>query len=222
MKVLTLAATLAAAAAIAPTIVRADAPKPCSSCATATSSQDKMKKMDKMTKMNRFGGPIHMDATALEVTASLVEAGGGGENFSIAKALTSMGGEALVTAEVDKLTKQYGKDKVGKWIEVFDFAVKDALKIATDAGVKLPKGNLSGAKLASTLVIAGLDKKNTFYTCSMLDVAVSHDIHVAVMNDIDKKFGAEADADYHKITNQAMYDFAHALKANQVKLARFH
>ena len=217
MKVLTIAVTLAAAAAIAPTMVRASDPKPCSSCTVAP--QHKMKKMD---KMNRFGGPIHMGAPALEVTASLVEAGGGADNFSIATALTSMGGEALVKAEVGKLTKQYGEEKVGKWIEVFDFAVKDSLKIATDAGVKLPKGNLSGAKLASTLVMAGLDKKNTFYTCSMLDVAVSHDIHVAVMGDIDKKFGAEWDANYHKITNQAMYDFAHALKANQVKLASFH
>jgi hypothetical protein len=42
------------------------------------------------------------------------------------------------------------------------------------------------------------------------------------MDDIDKKFGGAADADYHKISNQLFYDLAHALGAKTVKLNRFH
>jgi len=172
--------------------------------------------------MSRYGGPVYSGAPALTVTASLVAAGGGPAHFSAAKALTSMVGPKLVKAEVGKLTKQYGAKKVGSWLNVFDYAVDDALAHATKAGVKLPKPNLKGQALAVALVKAGLDKDGTFYVEYMLDKAVSHPIHDAVMDDIDKKYGGKADSDYHAITNQAMYDLAHALGANTVKLSSFH
>lgn len=189
-------------------------------CASAAIAQDKMggHKMGQ----SRYGGPAYMGKPALAVTASLVQAGGGPKNFSIARALTAMVGPKLVKAEVAKLTKQYGKDRVASWITIFDFAVKDGLRIATAKGVKLPKGNLSGKRLAATLVKAGLDKDGTFYTEYMLDKAVSHQIHMEVMDNIDAKYGQAPDAEYHRITNQAMYDLAQALGAKNVKLARFH
>ena len=40
----------------------------------------------------------------------------------------------------------------------------------------------------------------------MLDKLVSHPIHVQVMDDIDKKFGAKADGNYHAVLTQAMLD----------------
>jgi hypothetical protein len=176
----------------------------------------------KMVKMARYGGPSYGGAPALVVTASLIEAGGGVEKFSIAKALTAMVGEKLVTAEVEKLTRQYGAEKVKIWLEVFDFAVRDAARIATEAGVKLPKPEIKGMKLAETLVKAGLDKDGTFYTEFLLDKAVTNAIHHQVMDNIDKKYGTEADGIYHQITNQAMYDLAQALGVKKVKLASFH
>jgi hypothetical protein len=200
-----------------PTFAKACPEGTCAACKKAAAQ-----KQAKPEEMNRFGGTVYNGAPALAVTASLVEAGGGAENFSIARALTAMGGEELVKAEVEKLTKQYGAEKVQSWIMVFDFAVKDALRMATEAGVKLPKGKLSGKRLASTLVTAGLDKSHTFNTCSMLDKAISHKLHVATMTSIDKKFGAEANANYHAITNQAMYDFAQALGMKRVKLSDLH
>ena len=181
-------------------------------------AQAKQMKMD----MSRYGGPVYKGAPALAVTASLVQAGGGPEDFSIATALTSMVGPSLVKAEVGKLTKQYGKARVGSWITVFNFAVTDALKKATAAGVTLPEATLHGKALAATLVKAGLDKKGTFYTEYLLDKAVTHNIHEGVMEDIDTKYGAKADTDYHRITNQAMVDLAHALGAKSVKVARLH
>lgn len=179
---------------------------------------DDMKGMD----MSRYGGPVYTGTPALTVTASLVAAGGGPSNFSTAKALTSMVGSKNVSKEVKKLTKQYGKAKVGTWLTVFDYAVGDALKIATSAGVKLPAANLAGKKLAVTLVTAGLDKDGTFYTEYLLDKAVTHKIHMQVMNDIDAKFGADADQTYHAVTNQAMVDLAHALGAKSVKVSQLH
>ena len=171
---------------------------------------------------SRYGGPTYEGSPALAVTASFVKAGGGAAHFSSARALTSMLGAKLTQAEVAKLSKQYGKEAVATWIKVGDFAVADALKIATKAGVKLPAATLSGKKLAQTMVGAGLDKDKTFYTEFLLDKALSHKIHMKVMDDIDAKFGEPADASYHKITNQAFYDAAQALGAKDVKLASFH
>jgi len=42
------------------------------------------------------------------------------------------------------------------------------------------------------------------------------------VDDIDAKYGASADANYHKLSNQAMYDLAQALGAKSVMLASFH
>jgi len=173
----------------------------------------------------RFGGPVYTGAPALNVTAALVMAGGGPAKYSTAAALTAMVGKATVTAEVGKLTKQYGAAAVGQWLKTFDFAVNDSLKIATAKGIKLPAADpkLTGAKLASTLVTAGTDTDGVFQIEFLLDKAVSHGIHVQVMNDIDAAagYGKKADLDYHTISNQAFYDVGEALKL-PVKLAPLH
>lgn len=176
------------------------------------------------TMMGRFGGPIYNGPPALAVTASLVAAGGGASNYSTATALTNMLGAATVNAEVAKLTKQYGAAKVNLWLKTFDFAVKDSLKIATAAGVKLPDATMSGKDLATTLVKAGTAPDGTFQIEFLLDKAVSHKIHVQVMNDIDKEpgLGKQPDLDYHLISNQAFYDVAQALGMTSVKLAPLH
>ena len=172
--------------------------------------------------MARYGGPAYMGKPALNVTASFLAAGGGATHFSTAKALTSMVGEKTVTAEVAKLTKQYGKARVGKWLQVFDFAVADAVKIATAAKVKFPKADLKGTALAATMVKAAMDKDGTIYTELLLDKALTHGIHNKVMDNIDSKFGADVDLDFHRITNQALYDFAVAFKVKGAKLAKLH
>lgn len=171
---------------------------------------------------SRYGGPVYTGAPALAVTASLVQAGGGAANFSAAKALTAIAGPKLAKAELAKLTKQYGAKRMKNWVAVFDFAVRDAAKLATKAGVKFPAATLKGPALGAALVSAGLDKDGTFYTEFMLDKALSHALHMQTMVDIDKKFGEPVDADYHRITNQAMVDLAHALGKKDVKLAKFH
>ena len=184
---------------------------------TGAQAQDKMDHMD----MSRYGGPTYSGKPALSVTSSLVKAGGG-MDFSVAKALTSMLGEKTVEAELGKLTRQYGEEKVKSFVDVHNFAVQDALRIATEAGVKLPSAPLSGKKLAMALLTAGMAKDGTFYTEFLLDKALTHKIHEAVMDDIDKKFGAEADMNYHMVSNQAWYDIGQALGVKKVKLAKSH
>ena len=177
-----------------------------------------------MSAMNWFGGPTYSGAPALTVTAALVKAGGGASDFSFSKALVSMLGEKTVNAEVAKLTKQYGEKNVTDFINGMTFAVNAGLKRATAAGVKLPAApaDLKGAKLAETLVNAGTSADGTWWSGYLFDKALSHDIHVGVMQDIDAKFGHGADENTHKILNQAMYDVAQALKVKGVKLAPLH
>lgn len=173
--------------------------------------------------MNWFGGPIYDGPPALETTAALVAAGGGADNFTFPAALVSMLGEDTVNAEVAKLTKQYGEEKVQAFISGMTFAVNDALKRATEAGVKLPAApaNLTGTALAKALVEAGT-VDGTFWSGHLFDVVLSHKIHNQVMADIEAKFGRETDENAHRLLNQAMYDVAQALGMKNVGLASLH
>lgn len=174
---------------------------------------------------NRYGGPSYDGQPALTVTAALVKVGGGAGKFSMVSALTQMVGSTLANAEVAKLTKQYGKASVAQWITGFNYSVEDSLSVATKAGISLPKPSkdLQGKKLAAALVTAGVDPKtHVFWAGLLYDKAVSHKIHDRVMDDMDAKYGQATDMATHRISNQAMYDLAHALGDGSVKLATLH
>lgn len=166
-------------------------------------------------------GVSYNGAPDLQAAVSLVTAGGPIGNFSIVKALTSLAGAKTANAEVAKLTKQYGAARVQSFVAVQDFAVNDAVKIATAAGVKFPAPALHGAALAKRVVMLGL-VNGTYYEGTQLDHVLSRTIHERVMNDIDRKFGPAADGNYHRIADQAHYDLAQALGATSVKLAAYH
>ena len=126
---------------------------------------------DSAGAINMFGGPVYSGQPDLQATAALVEAGGGPNHFEFSAALVSMLGEKTVNAEVAKLTKQYGKKDVTDFLNGMTFAVKQSLKRATEAGVKLPAApaDLKGAKLASALVAAGTAPDGVWWsgTCSI-------------------------------------------------------
>lgn len=180
--------------------------------------------MAEPAQTNMFGGEVYNGDPALEVTAALVKAGGGADNFSFATALVSMLGEKTVNAEVAKLTKQYGEKDVTTFINGMTYAVKSGLAHATKAGVKLPEApaDLNGAELAKTLVTAGTAADGTWWSGLLFDKALSHPIHNQVMADIDATYSPEVDMLTHKILNQAMYDVAQALGYKDVKLADLH
>jgi hypothetical protein len=166
-------------------------------------------------------GAMYGGAPNLQVASSLVAAGGPVGSFSIVAAITQFAGPTVANAEVAKLTKQYGQDRMASYVIVQNFAVNDAVKVATAAGVTFPDAQLHGADLAKQLVTLGLIN-GTYYEGFMLDHVVSSKVHMAVMDDIDAKFGTVADANYHLISNQAHYDLAQALGASTVKLAVYH
>ena len=160
---------------------------------------------------SRFSGPgVYSGAPALPVTLSMVIAGGGPAHFSTLTLVHTLAG-ATTNAEVASLTKKFGATKVGNFVNVFNFIVADTLKIVNEKHIVLPsKPNPSpedGKALAAALWGAG-QTGNGFNVEVMLDRAVSHPIHVQVMNDIDAKYGIGPDADYHVVLNQAMHDLA--------------
>src|SRR5699024_5865097 len=175
--------------------------------------------------INMFGGEAYVGEPDLALTAAFLRAGGGPEGFSTAEALTTILGEDTVNAEVEKLTDQYGEDAVQAFISGTDHNVQLALGHAADAGVELPEpANLEGTELAAALVQAGVTPDGTFWAGHFYDKLVSHDIHNAVMKDVneDPELGVEADQLVHRLTNQAFYDVAQALGQDDVKLADLH
>lgn len=172
---------------------------------------------------NMFGGAVYTGEPALAVTAALVKAGGGADDFNFANALVAMLGEETVNTEVAKLTKQYGEGEVNTFIGGMDTAIGFGLKRATEAGVTLPEpADLTGVDLAKALVKAGTAPDGVFWSGYLFDKALSHELHNQVMADINLHASYEDDKITHKILNQAMYDVAQALKVNGVKLADLH
>ncbi len=144
----------------------------------------------------------------LPLTLSMIVAGGGPAHFKSTTLVGTLAGPNT-KAEVAKLTKQFGAQKLQSFLTVFDFVVADSLKIVTAKKVPLPKAPKpdpkDGKALAAALYAAGVD--NGRYNVEiMLDKLVSHPIHVQVMDDIDAKYGRNADANYHIILTQAMLD----------------
>lgn len=216
MKRTTLAAAVMAATLIFGATAFAAAPQSGSSMATMVAH-------NQQAGMNWYGGPIYHGQPDLAATAALVEAGGGPEHFSFQKALVSMLGEKTVNAEVAKLTKQFGKQETDGFVNGMTFAVNDALKRATEKGIKLPPpADLHGAALAKGLVKLGTTPNGTFWAGYMFDHTISHGLHNQVMADIDAGPGPGADATTHKVLNQAMFDVAQAEGMKNVKLASFH
>ncbi|MGH8126467.1 MAG: hypothetical protein ACREPK_11550 [Rhodanobacteraceae bacterium] len=174
-------------------------------------------------EMNMYGGPVYNGAPALNVTAALVKAGGGAANFKCSTSLVAMLGQKTVNAEIAKLDKQYGAKNVQTFLSGMTYVIKDALKRATEQGIKLPPpANLHGTKLAAALVDAGTTPDGTFWSGYLFDHAVSHKLHNQVMMDVNTNVSPDADTTTHRILNQAMYDVAQALGKKNVKLASFH
>jgi hypothetical protein len=151
---------------------------------------------------------------ALSTTVAMIVAGGGPAKFDSVKLISFLAGD-LTSAEVSKLDKQFGADHVKSFLTVFTFVVDDAVSKVVAAKVPLPTPDPAvlkdGKSLSAALYTLGVvgDTWNVEY---MLDNLVTHPIHVAVMDDIDAKYGSKADANYHIVLTQAMLDLKAAYK----------
>ena len=87
--------------------------------------------------------------------------------------------------------------------------VNDSLVIVKNKAIKLPStpdpSPSDGKALATALYKAGVTN-GSYNVVYMLDMLVSHPIHIQVMDDIDAKYGAKADGNYRAVLTQAMLD----------------
>ncbi len=174
---------------------------------------------------NEYGGPVYAGPPDLVTAGAFLSAGGGQKTFTARTALNNVIGVQLVDPEITNLQKQYGVAAVNGWLHAFDFTLRDAAAQATAGGVTFPLSapTHTGKALFIDLARDGTDAGGTFWTGTMLDKLVTHQVHVQTMRNIDASLGAEADATYHKITNQFVYDIAVQLGLGDgVKLAAFH
>lgn len=171
-----------------------------------------------------YGGPIYFGEPALPVVAAVLQSGGGPQDFSFPNALVTMLGKIAAQAEINNLSKTYGQDHVNTAMSLMTFAVRDAVKRAAEAHVKLPEAtpDLKGEKLVTELVKLGIAPDGTFWAGYFFDRLITHDLHRQVMLDMNAQFGSVPVSNSYRILNQAMYDLAQQLGMKDVKLASFH
>ena len=151
----------------------------------------------------------YLGAPDLGLTLSLIVAGGGREGFSTRKLIGSLAG-THADAEMKKLAQTFGQKDVSLLLSVFDFVAGDRMHIAAGKHMVMPKapsiapGNSKA--LAAAMYAAGLAADRRFDIEYLLDRLDSHINHVEVMDDIDKKFGRKADAEYHVFFAQLITD----------------
>lgn len=157
---------------------------------------------------------VYSGPPTLPLTLSMIVAGGGPADFKSTKLVGTLAGPAT-KAEVAKLTKQFGAQKLQSFLTVFDFVVSDSLRLVTAKKIALPKtpqpNPKDGKALSAALYTAGLED-GRYNVEIMLDHLVSHPIHLHVMDDIDAKYGRNVDANYHIILTQAVLDLKAAYK----------
>ncbi|MBD5634519.1 MAG: hypothetical protein IAI49_08590 [Candidatus Eremiobacteraeota bacterium] len=154
--------------------------------------------------------PVYTGAPALPTTLSMIVAGGGPSSFDSTKLVGVLAGDKT-SAEVASLQKKFGADNVTSFLTVFNFVVNDSVAKVTAAKVALPTtpnpSPTDGKALAAALYTLGVDPSTKAFDVEyMLDGLVTHPIHVAVMDDIDAKYGKAADGNYHAVLTQAMMD----------------
>ncbi len=159
-------------------------------------------------------GPDHTIAYVgkpdLALTAALVQAGGGATNFNAGNLVAFLAGPNA-SAEMKHLNAEFGPQETQASVTAFTYAVDDALRIATKAGVKLPPPHPSLAQrraIVRAMYHDGINSHGVWDVGYMLDHLLSHPIHDQVMHDIDHRpgYGQRIDYNFHVVLTQAMYD----------------
>ncbi|MGZ3498320.1 MAG: hypothetical protein ACXVAK_12255 [Vulcanimicrobiaceae bacterium] len=137
----------------------------------------------------------------LPVTAAVVQAGGGATNFDSTKLLGVLFDNDQQTLAA--FTTKYGAQRVTQFAQTFNYAIDDALRVATNAGVKLPDPpadlTTNGSALCAALVHDGTMPDGRFDIGYLIEHLLSRQVHIAIMHDMnaDQSIGTQKNADFH-------------------------
>jgi hypothetical protein len=173
----------------------------------------------------KFGGAVHDGQAQLDLTAALIQAGGGTESFSTRTALDNLLGSAAADQELAKLEHQYGAAAVSRWLEISDWLMHQGIVQLRNTSTELPdpSDDLSGGKLVAGLVAAGVAPGDTtFWSGYWYDQLLSHGINKVLVEDMGRRFGERHARSDYAVNNQAMYDIAQQIHTGDVRLAKLH
>lgn len=173
----------------------------------------------------KFGGKVHSGAASLQLTAALLQAGGGAEDFSTRTALVNVLGEPATDQELTKLEQQYGKRAVQSWLEISDWLVTQGLVQLRNIGTELPPppDSLKGDRLAQALVEAGVAPEDgAFWSSYYYDHLFSHGVNRVLEEDLGRRYGENRARRAYAVNNQLMYDISLQIHNSNISLAKLH
>ena len=86
----------------------------------------------------RFSAPgVYAGAPDLQLTLSMIQAGGGPQNFATVPLVRVLAG-SKADAEIAALKKKFGDQAVTAFVTILPFAVADSLRIVKQKGIALP------------------------------------------------------------------------------------
>jgi hypothetical protein len=165
------------------------------------------------------------DAPSLDLTAALLQAGGGPDHFSMKTALMDMLGPAGAQDEIARLQRRYGESRVHRWLEGSDWLMLHGLTQLRNTGTDLPEpsSELAGDKLAAALVQAGIAPGDSrFRTDRYYDRLFSHAVNKVLETGMDRKFSARYARSVTTLNDQAMSDVARQIQTRSTTLAKLH
>src|SRR4051794_18896277 len=91
------------------------------------------------TPRARFSNALsYVGPARFALTLSVIEAGGGPKAWSTTTFMTALAGDKA-SAEVDKLGKQFGADTIKQFVQIFDFAMSDGIRLVGERKMAMPK-----------------------------------------------------------------------------------
>jgi hypothetical protein len=148
-------------------------------------------------------------APNLALSLSMDMAGGGPGGFTTNRLINVLFGDRHV-AELGRLQRRFGFAHVASFIHVSDFVVPNAMAIVQSKGMTLPDDPSPSPRdttaLAGALYRAGLDASGSFRAQTMLDALLSAPVRVAVVRDVEAKFGRAARENYFTVLTRVMDD----------------
>jgi len=118
----------------------------------------------------------------------------------------------MMSDEITKLNRQFGAKNVASFVRTFTYAVNDVLRLVQANQVALPStpapDPADGGRLVAALYGAGRMANGRFDVGYMIEHAISHRLHVALMHDInaDPAFGPKVNANFHTVLTQVVLD----------------